>query len=97
MDHENIDLSLLSEGIQVLREYIFYNNLNFLKLCKKRDPFNKGQLSKIEFYHIMHESPFPFSKKNIEEIYNDAKNPENANISYRDLFIKLKVGFQNLL
>ena len=35
-----MNLDNLSEGFQVLREYIIYSNLNFIKLCREFDLYS---------------------------------------------------------
>lgn len=34
----------LSEGMQVLREYIFYCNFDFIELCQRYDQFKDGTI-----------------------------------------------------
>ena len=62
-------LSSLPEGIQILREYIFYRNLNFLRLFQNFDPLSKGLVSRETLQKALQQSPLYFSPSNIEEIF----------------------------
>lgn len=39
-------LDELSDGIKLLREYIWYNNFDFLKLCQTQDKYDAGKAIK---------------------------------------------------
>ena len=40
------NLSKMSEGIQLLREYIFYNKFNFNEMCMASDDLHTGAIKR---------------------------------------------------
>lgn len=96
-------LSSFPEGIQILREYIFYSNLNFLRLFQNFDPLSKGLVSRETLQKALQQSPLYFSPSNIEEIF-EAGPKSDLLLDYRmlnNLILKApppttRLSFKNL-
>lgn len=80
-----INLDSLSEGFQILREFIVYSNLNFVKLCQDFDIYETRVLSKDAFRNSLKASPLYFTPQNIEQIYNDAPKNSRNDVLYQEL------------
>lgn len=96
-------LASLPEGIQILREYIFYSNLNFLRLFQNVDLLSKGLVSRDSLQKALLQSPLYFSPSNIEEIF-EAGPKSDLLLDYRmlnNLILKspaptTRLSFKNL-
>jgi len=82
----------LSEGIQVLREYIFFNRFNFLKQCQLYDKLDTGKLTPEKFEVALKRSPYVFTSKHIQDIINDAPKTRKNEIMYRHMYFLISKG-----
>lgn len=80
----------LSEGTQLLREYIFYNKFDFLMMCTNKDGYDKGIIQQITFKYLLRKSGYKFLEKHILEICNDAPKDFNTDIRYKTFWYELK-------
>ena len=82
----------MSEGIQLLREYVFFKGFNMIQICSTQDELDKGSLSKEEFTQILqlNQQKYVFNKEQIEGIINDAPKSKNDEILYRELNLWIK-------
>jgi len=94
LKESNVNKSLdeLSEGIQILREYMFFNRFNFLKQCQTYDRFDTGKLSIEKFESALKKSLYKFNDKHISDIVNDAPKTRKNEIMYRQLHFMLSKG-----
>jgi hypothetical protein len=82
----------MSEGIQVFREYVRFDNYGkyFLEACYDKDAGRHGILKRDKFRDILRGGPerYYFTMRQIEEILDDApKEPDNLQlIKYKMLY-----------
>ncbi len=74
------DIENLSQGFNILREYIWYYNLNLIYFCQSKDPRNEGLIKKEDFRKMISEelrNMFYLTIKNIQEIFRDSPRVQN--------------------
>ncbi|CAD8128008.1 unnamed protein product [Paramecium sonneborni] len=79
----------LSEGMQLLREYIYYCKFDFIELCSRYDQFKDGTIQEKVLRDVLVEvskSQFYFTEFDIASILKEAPYSSNRNIDYKELY-----------
>lgn len=79
-----------TEGIQCLREYIYYNNYNFLKACSQIDQYDRGYLTFEQLKALFAESHIKFPVPYINDVYQNGVRNKIGDLKYKELNIKIR-------
>ena len=74
-----------NEGIQCLRELVFYNELNLLKTCIEHDQADRGCIAYQHFATAFVNSSIKLPARYQEQIWRDAPKTQSNELRYREL------------
>ena len=75
-----------NEGIQCMRELIYYNNMNVTKYCMSKDKNSMGSISYQHFMDVFVTSSIGLSKKYQDDIWRDGPKTNSNELKYKLLF-----------
>lgn len=82
--------TVFSEGIQCLREYIYYNNYNFAKACAQIDPYDRGYLTNEQLRSLFAESHIKFPAQYVTDIQQNGPRNKIGDLKYKELLTRIK-------
>lgn len=73
-----------------MREYIYYNNFNFLKACSQIDQYDRGYLTFEQLKAMFAESHVKFPVQFVNDVYQNGVRNKIGDLKYKELNIKIR-------